>query len=155
MNREGAVDDHAELVRFVRETLGCGCPDEIVAQMMQRLGAANGDIIFFGADRAKVVNEAEESAGIGLTFTKPKIDVDRIRDEELEGVDLSSWRVALNGAEPVAAEAELPLPVVSKILKVLTREGLLDSHRGAKGGYSLARSPEQISASIRAACWGS
>ncbi len=29
---------------------------------------------------------------------------DRIRDEELEGVDLSSWRVALNGAEPVAAE---------------------------------------------------
>jgi len=33
-------------------------PDEIVAQMMQRLGAANGDIIFFGADRAKVVNEA-------------------------------------------------------------------------------------------------
>ena len=30
--------------------------------------------------------------------------VDRVRDEELEGVDLSSWRVALNGAEPVAAE---------------------------------------------------
>jgi len=29
---------------------------------------------------------------------------DRIRDEELEGVDLSSWQVALNGAEPVAAE---------------------------------------------------
>jgi acyl-CoA synthetase (AMP-forming)/AMP-acid ligase II len=30
--------------------------------------------------------------------------VDRVRDDELEGVDLSSWRVALNGAEPVAAE---------------------------------------------------
>jgi len=30
--------------------------------------------------------------------------VDRIRDQELEGVDLSSWQVALNGAEPVAAE---------------------------------------------------
>ena len=29
---------------------------------------------------------------------------DRIRDEELEGVDLSSWRVALNGAEPVTPE---------------------------------------------------
>jgi acyl-CoA synthetase (AMP-forming)/AMP-acid ligase II len=28
--------------------------------------------------------------------------VDKIRDDELEGVDLSSWRVALNGAEPVA-----------------------------------------------------
>ncbi len=29
--------------------------------------------------------------------------VERIRDEELEGVDLSSWRVALCGAEPVTA----------------------------------------------------
>ena len=28
--------------------------------------------------------------------------LDRIRDEELEGVDLSGWRLALNGAEPVA-----------------------------------------------------
>jgi aspartyl-tRNA synthetase len=33
-------------------------PDEVVAQMMQRLEAANGDIIFFGADRTGVVNEA-------------------------------------------------------------------------------------------------
>lgn len=33
-------------------------PDEVVAQMMTRLGAANGDIIFFGADRTRVVNEA-------------------------------------------------------------------------------------------------
>ncbi|MCL4104398.1 UNVERIFIED_CONTAM: hypothetical protein GTU68_047360 [Idotea baltica] len=33
-------------------------PDEIVAQLMQRLEAANGDIIFFGADSAKIVNES-------------------------------------------------------------------------------------------------
>ena len=33
-------------------------PEDIVARMMQRLGASNGDIIFFGADRARVVNEA-------------------------------------------------------------------------------------------------
>jgi len=30
--------------------------------------------------------------------------VERIRDDEMEGVDLSSWRMALNGAEPVAPE---------------------------------------------------
>jgi acyl-CoA synthetase (AMP-forming)/AMP-acid ligase II len=29
--------------------------------------------------------------------------VDKIEDQELDAVDLSSWRVALNGAEPVAA----------------------------------------------------
>ncbi|MDG2047244.1 MAG: aspartate--tRNA ligase [Halioglobus sp.] len=33
-------------------------PEEVVARMMQRLGASNGDIVFFGADRASVVNEA-------------------------------------------------------------------------------------------------
>ncbi|MED5371658.1 MAG: fatty acyl-AMP ligase [Myxococcota bacterium] len=30
--------------------------------------------------------------------------LDRIKDEQLEGVDLSGWRVALNGAEPVAPQ---------------------------------------------------
>ena len=53
---------------------------------------------------------------------------------------------APRNARQVALAAGLPLPVVRKILKVLTREGLLASHRGSKGGYSLARSPEQISA---------
>jgi FeS assembly SUF system regulator len=51
-----------------------------------------------------------------------------------------------HNAREVAAEAHLPLPVVSKILKALARRGLLVSHRGAKGGYSLARPPESISA---------
>ena len=34
--------------------------------------------------------------------------------------------------------------MVSKILKLLTQAGLLTSARGAQGGYSLARDPEQI-----------
>ncbi len=53
---------------------------------------------------------------------------------------------APHNAREVASEAHLPLPVVSKILKALARRGLLVSHRGAKGGYSLARPPEAISA---------
>jgi len=48
-------------------------------------------------------------------------------------------------APDLAAEAQLPLPMVSKILKLLVREGLLASHRGVKGGYSLARPPREIS----------
>jgi FeS assembly SUF system regulator len=42
-------------------------------------------------------------------------------------------------APELAAELTLPLPTVSKILKLLARDGVLRSHRGVKGGYSLAR----------------
>ena len=49
-----------------------------------------------------------------------------------------------HAAREIAGAAGLPLPVVSKLLKALAREGLLVSHRGAKGGYSLARPPAQI-----------
>ena len=48
-------------------------------------------------------------------------------------------------AGDLAAETNLPLPTVGKLLKLLARGGLLVSHRGAKGGYSLARPPERIS----------
>lgn len=48
-------------------------------------------------------------------------------------------------ARELAESAHLPLPVVSKILKALTREGLLRSTRGIRGGYSLASPPESIS----------
>ncbi len=33
-------------------------PDTVVSQLMERLGAVDGDIIFFGADKRSVVNEA-------------------------------------------------------------------------------------------------
>lgn len=48
-----------------------------------------------------------------------------------------------NAAE-IAAASHIALPMASKILKALTRAGLLVSHRGAKGGYGLARSAESI-----------
>lgn len=48
-------------------------------------------------------------------------------------------------ARDLAVEAHLPLPTVSKVLKTLAREGLLVAHRGVKGGFSLARPPEEIS----------
>jgi len=50
----------------------------------------------------------------------------------------------MRNARDLATKAHLPLPTVSKILKVLAREGLLVAHRGAKGGFSLARRPEEI-----------
>jgi FeS assembly SUF system regulator len=50
-------------------------------------------------------------------------------------------------APDLAAEAQLPLPMVAKILKLLAREGLLVSHRGVHGGYALARGPREIAVS--------
>ncbi len=33
-------------------------PADVVMELMERVGAANGDIVFFGADQAKIVNES-------------------------------------------------------------------------------------------------
>ena len=48
-------------------------------------------------------------------------------------------------ARELAHNSKLPLPTVGKVLKSLSRGGLLMSHRGVKGGYSLARLPAAIS----------
>ena len=37
----------------------------------------------------------------------------------------------------IATSTGLPLPTVAKLLKILTRNGLVTSYRGAAGGYSL------------------
>lgn len=44
----------------------------------------------------------------------------------------------------LARETGVPQPTVGKILKRLAREGILESIRGARGGYRLARLPEQV-----------
>lgn len=47
-------------------------------------------------------------------------------------------------ARSLAERLNLPLPVLRNILKQLTSRGLLKSTRGTRGGYQLARSPDQI-----------
>lgn len=74
----------------------------------------------------------------------------RITRETDYGIVLLTWMVGdanpPYSAAVLAKQRRLPLPMVSKILKTLVRAGLLVSQRGAQGGYSLARSPENISA---------
>lgn len=45
----------------------------------------------------------------------------------------------------LSVETGLPLPTVGKILKLLAKNDLMESHRGVKGGYGLSRRPEKIS----------
>ncbi|MGH8829963.1 MAG: SUF system Fe-S cluster assembly regulator [Polaromonas sp.] len=51
----------------------------------------------------------------------------------------------LHSAADLALALGVTLPTASKILKRLVRAELLQSVRGAQGGYRLSRSPEQIS----------
>lgn len=52
---------------------------------------------------------------------------------------------AVHTARELALDTQLPLPTVSKILKILSRAELLESSRGATGGYRLARPAKAIS----------
>ena len=52
----------------------------------------------------------------------------------------------LVSAADVAGETGLALPTVSKLLKTLGRAGLVQSTRGVRGGYRLARAAGDISA---------
>jgi FeS assembly SUF system regulator len=56
-----------------------------------------------------------------------------------------SLAVQLHTARDLASESGVPLPTVSKILKLLSQAGLLTSTRGVKGGYTLSRLPQEIS----------
>ncbi|NMM28773.1 MAG: SUF system Fe-S cluster assembly regulator [Glaciimonas sp.] len=53
----------------------------------------------------------------------------------------------IQSAAGIAAMIRVPVPTVSKILKILTREGLVVSLRGARGGYSLSRPASRITLS--------
>jgi FeS assembly SUF system regulator len=48
-------------------------------------------------------------------------------------------------AHELARLSRVPPPTVSKILKELSRAGLVVSHRGRHGGYSMAKPAERIS----------
>lgn len=65
------------------------------------------------------------------------------------GVMLMSHMAAtpdlLHSASSLSRAASVAVPTVAKILKQLARKGLLVSHRGANGGYTLSRQPAEIS----------
>ena len=48
-------------------------------------------------------------------------------------------------AKDMSDAYRIPLPLLSKVLQKLVREGLLISEQGANGGYRLARDPREIS----------
>src|SRR6056300_1059662 len=69
------VNDRAAGLEGLQSPILKFMPDEVVEALLQKLGAATGDIIFFGADKAKVVNEA-----IGALRIKVAEDLGLVKD---------------------------------------------------------------------------
>jgi len=69
------VNDRAAGLEGLQSPILKFMPDEIVEALLQKLGAETGDIIFFGADKAKVVNEA-----IGALRIKVAEDLGQVKD---------------------------------------------------------------------------
>lgn len=51
---------------------------------------------------------------------------------------------ALHTATSLADRTGLPAPTVQKLLKQLAKAGLVQSHRGAAGGYGLSRGADRV-----------
>jgi len=52
--------------------------------------------------------------------------------------------ITVSSAADLSARVKLEIPTVSKVLKALSKAGLVNSFRGVHGGYLLARAPAQI-----------
>jgi acyl-CoA synthetase (AMP-forming)/AMP-acid ligase II len=69
--------------------------------------------------------------------------VSRYRPEQMEGIDLSNWKIALNGAEPVRAET------IAKFIETFAPHGFRDS--AAFPAYGMAEATLLISGGRRGA----
>lgn len=56
--------------------------------------------------------------------------------------DVTPGRVV--NTKEIAEEYRIPLELLAKVLQVLAKDGLIESHNGPKGGYLLAQSTKQI-----------
>ena len=67
--------------------------------------------------------------------------------------DMARMTDDMRTAPQLADATGVPLPTVSKLLKNLANSGLMQSQRGASGGYSLARAPERITVALPKLRW--
>ena len=58
---------------------------------------------------------------------------------------ISEFNGKLVSAADIQHELDLPRPFLRKILQILQKVGILNSVRGNKGGFTLARPPKEIS----------
>ncbi|MDX1583518.1 MAG: Rrf2 family transcriptional regulator [Thermoanaerobaculia bacterium] len=73
------------------------------------------------------------------------LKISRLTDYGLLGaVYLARKRGEVTSAREIAEFYSLPQPMISKVLKVLHEGGVLESKRGAGGGYCFEGNPEEV-----------
>ncbi len=60
-------------------------------------------------------------------------------------VELHASRGLVLSAQALSERSNLELPTVSKVLKLLVKDGLVKSYRGPSGGYSMVKDAHEIS----------
>ncbi|CCE23921.1 aspartate--tRNA ligase [Methylotuvimicrobium alcaliphilum] len=70
------VNDLAAGVEGLQSPIVKFAPDDVWAKVMAKVGAQNGDLIFFGADKAGVVNEAMGALRVKLGLDRGLLDGD-------------------------------------------------------------------------------
>jgi Rrf2 family protein len=59
-------------------------------------------------------------------------------------VHLAANREAVASAWEIAGSQDVPVEFLQKILQKFVKRGIVDSHRGAQGGFSLAKEPGEV-----------
>jgi FeS assembly SUF system regulator len=72
------------------------------------------------------------------------IRLNRLTDYAIVVLSQMGRDQAVRTAPQLAHETGVPVPTVAKLLKTLASDGIIQSHRGATGGYALDRAPEEI-----------
>ena len=56
--------------------------------------------------------------------------------------DVTPGRVV--NTKEIAEEYNIPVELLAKVLQTLSKNGLIESHNGPKGGYLLAKAPQEV-----------
>lgn len=93
------------------------------------------------------LREPTGSSGSRESLRKPMFRLNKLTDY---GIVLMTYvasnpQSSLHTAREMVSGTQMHAATVGKIVRELVEHGLLISHRGMKGGYSLARPPEKIS----------
>ena len=92
-----------------------------------------------------VLYEIRHTLGSGVNQTS-MLRISKMTDYAIMVmVELHALRGEVLNAHALAERSHLELPTVSKVLKLLVKKNLVDSYRGANGGYSLERDAQDIS----------